>query len=151
MMGFDKHNEGTFRIIRWRPGIRGVRRWIDLRTMTRHGELWFVTRDVENALGLTRKAFELRRHARLEGNTWGTTRAQWQGQGHWLSYISLTALTVVMAGRPHRLDRFFLRRLDSLEEVAATVGMEGLVVDLPRIVDHSRGAYLKNTVEHASA
>lgn len=23
-MGFDKHDEGTFRIIRWRPGIRGV-------------------------------------------------------------------------------------------------------------------------------
>jgi hypothetical protein len=149
MLSFDKHDEGAFRVIRWCPGIGAFRRCIDLRTMTQDGRLWFVTRDVENALGLTRKAFEERRHARLEGNTWGTTRAQWQGRGHWLSYISLTALTVVMAGGPHRLDRFFLRWLDSLEEVAATVDAGDFVVDLPRAADHSRAAYLTNAVDHA--
>lgn len=150
-MGFDKHDEGPFRVIRWRPGIRGIRRWFDLRTMTRDDELWFVCQDVQKALGWSRQELGNARRDRLDGNTWGTTYGQWFGQGPQLAYISLHALNVVMEGRRTRHNRAFLRWLNSLEEVDQPGDAVDFVDDLPTDAEHSTGAYLTTEVDHAFA
>lgn len=151
MMSFDKHAGELFRVVRWASGIKGAKRSFQLRTMTRDGHLWFTCQDVQKALGWSRQELEKARRDRLEGNTWGTTHAQWHGRGPRLAFISLTALSVVMAGRKTRHNRFFLRWLDGLEDVAEPVDKGDFAVDLPTNEDHSGAAYLHIGVDHACA
>lgn len=120
---------GPFRVIRWRPGIRGTQRSFQLRTMTRDGRLWFACQDVQKALGWTKRELLRRRSERLDGSTWGTTTAQWEGRGPRLAFISLTGLQVVMVGRVTRHNRTFLRWLDGLDGVALMGDAGDFVVD----------------------
>jgi hypothetical protein len=106
---------GPFRVIRWRPGIRGTQRSFQLRTMTRDGRLWFACQDVQKALGWTKRELLRRRSERLDGSTWGTTTAQWEGRGPRLAFISLTGLQVVMAGSVARHNRAFAHWLEGRE------------------------------------
>lgn len=67
------------------------------------------------------EAFRARRHDRLEGNTWGTIRTQWQGRGHRRAFLSLTALSVVVG--KHRLDRKLFQWLSELEDEMKAVAV----------------------------
>lgn len=149
-MEFARNEEQAFGVIRWRPGIRGSKRSFQLRIMIRNGRLWFVTTDVARALGWDKREFHAARMERLEGNAWGTLRSQWCGEGPSLLFISLTALTVVLAGRYSRHNRAFLRWLDSLKGVEESVDAVDFGVDHSTDADHSVGAYIASIVDHAS-
>lgn len=114
-----------FRLIRWRPGIRGLRRWIDLRTLRQDGQLWFACNDVAQALHMSADSLRHRRYTRLDGNTWGSIRTQWQGRGHRETFLSLTALCVVLDRGRHRLDRNLFRWLGELEDKMKAVAVGG--------------------------
>lgn len=146
----SKHDGGLFRFIRWRPGVRGARRSLQLRTMTRDGRFWFVALDVQAALGWTKRELLRRRSERLDGGTWGTTTSQWEGRGPRLAFISLTALQVVMVGSVTQYNRSFLRWLESLDGVITPGGAGDFAVDQPTIAQFSSGAEQLTEVHNSS-